>query len=779
MNMTKHIKIIIASIMLISLHIQCLAQDTETKELAYEYYRQGLESSNDKESSQALFSKAHSLIVSLLSQDIDEDTEYELLKMKIDSELRSGRRVMLSLVTRDVRRLLELSEDNNLKLSFTLLWCAEIATRTNDFKQARQLLEESRRIYHTCGITDPGELASYNIQHKSQKAQIELNQGRAPIAAKIQKSILNDIMELYGYGSDEYIHALLDLSSTYSDCSRARMSNLYHGKAYSSYSQNIRERFGRMSESSRSAYWHTVLPYFTKTLDIAYKLGQYDSHFNTDRISKEAFSSIMLSKSILATTSREFDQFVYSTGDSLALNLLYQKRDLIDKDESPAIIDSIETRIIQQLEETGLVFDSPHIKFTWKDVQSNLGPEDLVIEFFQNSEGKYGALLLKKDWGSPLCIRLKDKNNDLESKLTFSAESNTLDLKSQEFWKTSKRIWPRKMLKHFPTTDEGNVYFSPSGALTISAIENLPFINPVSTGVLSTMADNFKMYRITSSRELCISKDKVYDTRASLIGGPDYALRRRHYIECIDSINAASSPIRLIDKEFEHIVSDDTRSSILPANLKYSITEVMQADSILTQQGFVTDVITGKFATEEALEVLPNKGIFHIATHGYHFKVEDVLRRNDIFDHINISDPMLRTGLYLSGVNTTLVNGRQTDKYADGLLSSREIATMNFLDTDLVILSACSSGHGELSEDGVFGLQRAFKKAGANSIIMSLWKVHDKATNEFIRQFYENYICKEEDKYTAFTNAQKALRESEEFSDPFYWASFIILDGDN
>ena len=81
--------------------------------------------------------------------------------------------------------------------------------------------------------------------------------------------------------------------------------------------------------------------------------------------------------------------------------------------------------------------------------------------------------------------------------------------------------------------------------------------------------------------------------------------------------------------------------------------------------------------------------------------------------------------------------------------------------------------------EGIFGLQRAFKMAGVQTIIMSLWKVHDKATNEFIRQFYENYICKEEDKYTAFTNAQKALRESEEFSDPFYWASFIILDGDN
>lgn len=775
--MNKYIKYIIASIMLISSYIQCLAQNTETKQLAYEYYKQGVESSNDQKSSQALFSKAHSLIVSLLSQDLDEDTEFELLKMKIDSELRSGRRVMLSLVTKDVRRLLELSEGNNQKLSYTLLWCAELAARVEDFKQAKHLLKESRRIYDTCGITDHDELTSYNIEYKTQIAQIELKQGRAPIAARIQKNILNDILELNGYSSDQYIHALLNLSSIYSDCRRSRMANLYHGKAYSSYSQNIRERFGKMSESSRSIYWHTALPYFTKTLDIAYNLGQYDSHFNTDRISKEAFSSVMLSKSILVTTAREFDQFVYSTGDSLALDLLYKKRELIDNDASPTLIDSIETCIIQQFSEMGLIFDSPHIKFTWKDVQSSLAPEDLVIEFFQNSEGKYGALLLKKDWGSPLCIRLKDKNNDLESKLAFPTESNTLDLKSKEFWKTSKRVWPRKMLKHFPKTDEGNVYFSPAGALSISAIENLPFIDPVSTGILSTMADNFNLYRITSSRELCIAKDKVHNTRASLIGGPDYALRRRHYHDCIDTLTVAPSPIRLIDKEFENIVSDDTRSSILPSNLKYSITEVVQADSILSQGGFTTEIITGKFATEEALEVLQNKGIFHIATHGYYFPVEEALRRSDIFDHISMSDPMLRTGLYLSGVNSTLVNGKQTDKYADGLWSSREIATMNFLDTDLVILSACSSGYGELSEDGVFGLQRAFKKAGANSIIMSLWEVHDKATNEFIRQFYENYINKDEDKYTAFTNAQKALRESKEFSDPFYWASFIMLDG--
>ena len=92
-------------------------------------------------------------------------------------------------------------------------------------------------------------------------------------------------------------------------------------------------------------------------------------------------------------------------------------------------------------------------------------------------------------------------------------------------------------------------------------------------------------------------------------------------------------------------------------------------------------------------------------------------------------------------------------------------------------LSACETAKGDITGDGVFGLQRGFKKAGANSIIMSLWKVDDEATCKLMTEFYSNWLEENMSKYLALEAAKKTIRETEGWEDPKYWASFILLDG--
>jgi CHAT domain-containing protein len=97
----------------------------------------------------------------------------------------------------------------------------------------------------------------------------------------------------------------------------------------------------------------------------------------------------------------------------------------------------------------------------------------------------------------------------------------------------------------------------------------------------------------------------------------------------------------------------------------------------------------------------------------------------------------------------------------------------------LVVLSACQTGLGDISQgEGVFGLQRGFKKAGANSILMSLWKVDDEATQILMTQFYKNLVSGQS-KRQSLRSAQKYLREYNrgQFDKPEYWAAFILLDG--
>ena len=95
------------------------------------------------------------------------------------------------------------------------------------------------------------------------------------------------------------------------------------------------------------------------------------------------------------------------------------------------------------------------------------------------------------------------------------------------------------------------------------------------------------------------------------------------------------------------------------------------------------------------------------------------------------------------------------------------------------MLSACQTGLGEVSGEGVFGLQRGFKKAGVNTILMSLWEVDDEATSLLMTSFYKE-LAKGLSKADALKAAQKAVKNyrAKDFSSPYYWAAFILLDGD-
>ena len=114
----------------------------------------------------------------------------------------------------------------------------------------------------------------------------------------------------------------------------------------------------------------------------------------------------------------------------------------------------------------------------------------------------------------------------------------------------------------------------------------------------------------------------------------------------------------------------------------------------------------------------------------------------------------------------------------DGILTAKEVSKLDLSGLELLVLSACETGLGEISDDGVFGLQRGFKKAGAQTIVMSLWKVDDEATQKLMTEFYKNYLSGKS-KHESLLKAQKTVRETPGWEDPEFWAGFILLDGLN
>jgi CHAT domain-containing protein len=186
--------------------------------------------------------------------------------------------------------------------------------------------------------------------------------------------------------------------------------------------------------------------------------------------------------------------------------------------------------------------------------------------------------------------------------------------------------------------------------------------------------------------------------------------------------------------------------------------------------------LTGENALEESIKSTHMPRVLHIATHG--FFQPDTTKGNN---------PLIHSGLLLTGANKTLA-GEKSDDLDDGILTAYEAMNLNLDNTDLVVLSACETGLGEIKNgEGVYGLQRAFKVAGAKSIIMSLWKVDDEATQELMVAFYRNWVSAASDqpnkggkgltpvlsKRAAFLKAQKELKAK--YPNPYYWGAFVMV----
>ena len=133
------------------------------------------------------------------------------------------------------------------------------------------------------------------------------------------------------------------------------------------------------------------------------------------------------------------------------------------------------------------------------------------------------------------------------------------------------------------------------------------------------------------------------------------------------------------------------------------------------------------------------------------------------------------TGLMFTGAGHTLNGCELPYEMNDGLLYAEEIARYDFSKVQLLVLSACGTALGTVTNDGVIGLQSAFKEAGVKTVISTLWSINDKAAADFMKCFYQ-FMYEGYSKYEAFEQARLQLMESRDFSDPLYWAPFVMLD---
>lgn len=194
-------------------------------------------------------------------------------------------------------------------------------------------------------------------------------------------------------------------------------------------------------------------------------------------------------------------------------------------------------------------------------------------------------------------------------------------------------------------------------------------------------------------------------------------------------------------------------------------------------------VVTGGDATATALSTAHAPKILHVATHGFFLPDEPPepapkstakpgadQRSFDLEERARIDNPLLRSGLVLAGAN---LHGSGAAKDT-GILTALEATGLDLFGTKLVVLSACETGLGDVQNgDGVYGLRRALVIAGAETQVMSLWKVDDAATRDLMIAYYKALEGGGE-RGAAMRSVQRAMLGSKATAHPFYWASFIV-----
>lgn len=487
------------------------------------------------------------------------------------------------------------------------------------------------------------------------------------------------------------------------------------------------------------------------------------------------FNYILFSKSLMLSTSDSFKKAILATGqqhlidqfnDIQALQRVIDNHNFglsMDNQSLEQLYDrknSMERMLLAEMRSLGYSIND---SITYNDIRKSLKDNEIAIEFMdyyhlKDKKTYYVAMLAKSSWENPIYVQLCTED-DLSSRI---GDPNVIYSNASLY----RLIW-QPLTEYISEGDK--VYFSPSGMLHTIALESL--YTPDS----SCLSDRYNLVRLTSSRELCKERQPKSYRICVVYGGLQYDVDQQRMAE----VAAMNKTAFKASPAFAFRGEDRGNWNYLQGTKD----EVEHIAGIIRQANIGCKLFEGDMGNEESFKALSGSytDIIHLATHGYFIEGEKadmnkfmkslspLARKNTD----SVIDPLLRSGLILSGGNHAWLGQKMSEGIEDGILTALEISTMDLSGTDMVVLSACETGLGDITGDGVYGLQRAFKMAGAQTLVMSLWKVDDNATSLMMQTFYE-YLLSGKSKREAFNLAQAVVRAK--FVNPYYWAGFIMLD---
>lgn len=404
-----------------------------------------------------------------------------------------------------------------------------------------------------------------------------------------------------------------------------------------------------------------------------------------------------------------------------------------------------------------------NLEADWQDIQKQLQPKDCAIEFIQYE--KYGkqkmAALVLNNHEVPKFVRMASPDSvmqynigasSIQERLTYVRDIKTNKQKTNRIYEDStgffRLIWRPQLIEAIG--DSRDIWFAPDGYQHRIAIEYL----------LPEAAANYRCHRLTSTRTL-LRRDKTgkaqkSDGNALIIGGVNYN-SSQYYTEMQNDSVAYT-----FFKEDKFLLD----------SLKYSLPEV---NAILHCRNNPQDLLLcGVEAAEFTFrDLCKGYSLIHISSHGA-YRAASVPLGTDLKPCM--TDQSLSECLIaFSGINTSLKTPHFNPTSIDGLLSAKEISSLDLSQTELVVLNCCETGLGGVTADGVYGIQRGLKNAGAQTMILTLWDVLETSSVFFMTNFYDQ-MSQGYSIYEAFYHVRELMTKHEEYNEPRCRDPFILID---
>lgn len=687
--------------------------------------------------------------------------------------------------------------DNSVDLAPILTNIGKFYYKIGDFSKAESFHKRA------LGIWEKSDIGSYNIIHALDGlALINKDKGEYGTAALLYERCLKIEESLFGkesYLLSYTLDARAKSSAARGDFSEALNDMLRGQHVNDAFINNV---MSFTPENQQMAFVASLENHLYSLLTLVSQ-----NFISQPRVIKETFNVWLKRKGLVLETQKRLREAFFYSDDPYIAKLFDHLAD-VRTSFSKLIIsgpsgkdhkafrqrgEQLESEI-QSLEDelakysTSLVLDKKKRMVDCDQVAKALPKASVLIEFARTKNYNFKARGKESKWlpehylafilhaGDSNHISLIDLGDastienvqlELNNALAAPPEKQLTPEQAQTTSRLSAKLYELIYKPLVPALrDSKEIFISPDGVLNLIPFEIL--ITPSGRYLIQDVVFNY----LAAGRDvLGFGQFKNKVGKSILIGNPDYNLDAELKEKTVQEIGlklpAKPQSTSLLSRDLHGFFFED-----LPKTQQ----EVETIQTILGVDK--AQLFVGKEALEEVLTSIVSPRILHLATHGFFLPNQEPSSIFENDSHPPIFDnPLIRSGIAMAGANMAVASNQA--KEGDGIFTAEKVLALKLQGTELVVLSACQSGLGEVKTgEGVFGLRRAFSQAGAKSMIMSMWSVPDEETKNMMETFYKNYVTDSMDRSHALNQAilqeMEVVRSTYGHTNPYFWGAFVF-----